>query len=57
MKITLVPTAGLGNRIFAIIHSISVSIDLGCDIDIYWEKTKDCHVNFTDIFKPLSRVK
>lgn len=54
MKITLVPTAGLCNRINTILCAI-ITYDLyKIPTDIYWEKTNDCYADFSDLFEPLN---
>lgn len=53
-EITLVPQAGLCNRINAIVSAFAL-----CEarpdvrINIYWEKLKDCYANFDDLFQPI----
>lgn len=53
-EITLVPQAGLCNRINAIISAFAL-----CDnhpwvnINIYWEKSRECRADFTDLFQPI----
>lgn len=51
MKITLVPTAGLCNRMNAILCAIAVQREYNCKVEVYWEKTRDCFADFTDLFK------
>ena len=51
MKITLVPTAGLCNRMNAILCAIAVQKEYNCQVDVFWEKTKDFYAEFRDLFK------
>ena len=54
MKITLVPYAGLCNRLNAIISAIAYKSDNPeVDIDILWFKYFHCNCRFSDLFKPL----
>lgn len=53
-ELTLVPQAGLCNRINAIISGFALSkIHPEINIDIYWEKSKDCFADFSDLFLPI----
>lgn len=54
MKITLVPTAGLCNRMNAILCSIASYEQYKIPTEIYWEKTTDCYADFSDLFEPLN---
>lgn len=53
MKLTLVPNAGLCNRINAMLCGIYIHQHFGVPLDIYWENTKDCRACFDDLFEPL----
>lgn len=54
MKITLVPTAGLCNRINAIVSAFALCHkEPQISIDIFWEKNKECYADFTDLFLPI----
>lgn len=54
MRITLVPTAGLCNRMNAILCAIVSYEQYKIPTEIYWEKTNDCYAEFSDLFKPLN---
>lgn len=54
MRITLVPTAGLCNRMNAILCAIASYEQYKIPIKIYWEKTIDCYAEFSDLFEPLN---
>lgn len=54
MKITLVPTAGLCNRMNAILCAIASYEQYKIPTEIYWEKTNDCYAEFSDLFEPLN---
>lgn len=56
MKITLVPTAGLCNRMNAILCAIVSYEQYRIPTDIYWEKTNDCYAEFNDLFEPLNNT-
>ena len=54
MEITLVPTAGLCNRMNAITSGICYKEKhKDVKLQIYWEKTPDCCAYFTDLFEPI----
>lgn len=53
MKISLVPYAGLCNRMNAIVCAIQAHKTYDVPINIYWEKTNDCCAEFSDLFQPL----
>lgn len=53
MQVTLVPTAGLCNRINAILSAVAVHKIYGTSIRIFWEKTTDCHAEYDELFEPL----
>ena len=53
MQITLVPTAGLCNRMNAILSAIALNQHYHYPINIYWEKTSDCCAEYTDLFQPI----
>lgn len=53
-KITLVPVAGLCNRMNAILSlMIYKQHNPDCNIEIFWHKTHDCKAHFTELFKQL----
>lgn len=54
MRITLVPTAGLCNRMNAILCAIISYEKYKIPTEIYWEKTSDCYAEFSDLFEPLN---
>lgn len=56
MKITLVPTAGLCNRMNAILCAIVSYEQYKIPTEIYWEKTNDCYAEFSDLFEPLNNT-
>ena len=54
MKITLVPIAGLCNRINAITSGLLYQqYHPDCELEILWWKTHDCCVVFFDLFEQL----
>lgn len=53
MEVTLVPKAGLCNRINAVLSGIAVHNKYGYPVHIFWEKTKDCYAEFGDLFQPF----
>ncbi len=54
MKITLVPIAGLCNRMNAITSGLLYQQhNPGCDLKIFWWKTHDCCADFHDLFEQL----
>ena len=53
-KLTLVPTAGLCNRLNAINSAIELKrLHPNIEVNIFWENTYDCKAFFTDLFKQL----
>ena len=52
-QITLVPTAGLCNRINAISSAMYLYRSCPIPFEIYWEKSKGCCAYFTDLFEPI----
>lgn len=52
-SVTIIPYAGLGNRMRAISSGIFISQKLNANAIIYWNKTQDCYANFCDLFKPI----
>lgn len=56
--ISIIPYAGLCNRIRAIVSGINIAKKLDANCVIYWNKTRGCYCNFSDLFeKPaLSNV-
>lgn len=55
-KLILAPTAGLCNRMNAILCAIALKKTLDWDIQVYWENTKDCKVDFQDLFLPIEGI-
>lgn len=55
-KLTLVPTAGLCNRMNAILCAIALKKTLEWDICVYWGNTKDCRADFQDLFTPIDGI-
>lgn len=54
MKITLVPIAGLCNRMNAITSGLLYQQhNPGCELKIFWWKTHDCCADFHDLFEQL----
>lgn len=54
MELTLIPQAGLCNRINAIISAFAFCNKYpDIPIKIYWEKSKDCYADFDDLFLPV----
>lgn len=54
MTITLVPTAGLCNRINTILCGIASYERNLFPMKIYWKKTEDCKAEFAELFRPLN---
>ncbi len=52
--ITLIPYAGLCNRMHAIASAVRLSELHGVPLRIMWSKTQDCAALFTDLFRPVS---
>ena len=52
-NLTLVPTAGLCNRINAILCAIAISKVTDLNTQIYWEKSSECYADFSDLFQPI----
>ena len=53
-KLTLVPNAGLCNRLYAITSAVVFKQTYpGVDVNIYWYKWFNCNCRFHDLFKPL----
>lgn len=55
-QLILVPTAGLCNRMNAILCAIALQKDLSWDINVFWEKDEDCCADFYDLFMPIPNV-
>lgn len=55
IKLTVVPCAGLANRINCIMSAWELLEHYEAEIDIYWENTPDCAADFNDLFMPISR--
>lgn len=53
MKLTLVPYAGLCNRMNAIMSALSYQKKTGIKPTIFWEKTSDCCAWFDELFEPI----
>lgn len=53
MQVTLVPTAGLCNRINAILSAVAVHKIYRTPIRIFWGKTADCHAAYDELFEPM----
>lgn len=53
MQVTLVPTAGLCNRINAILSAVAVHKIYHTPIRIFWEKTADCYAEYDELFDPI----
>ena len=52
-SITLIPYAGLCNRMRAISSAIYVSIHHNVPLKIIWNKSHNCAAHFTDLFYPI----
>ena len=52
-SITLIPYAGLCNRMRAISSAIYVSIHHNVPLKIIWNKSYNCAAHFTDLFYPI----
>lgn len=53
MKLTLVPWAGLCNRMNAIMSALAFQNKTNIKTSIFWEKTKDCSAWFDELFEPI----
>lgn len=53
MQVILVPTAGLCNRINAMLSAIAANRTYHIPISIFWEKTSDCCAEYSELFEPL----
>ena len=53
-SITLIPYAGLCNRMRAISSAIYVSIHHNVPLKIIWNKSHNCAAHFTDLFYPIN---
>lgn len=51
--LTLVPYAGMCNRMNTILCGIAVHRTYHIPVAIHWEKTADCHANYTELFEPM----
>ena len=56
MKISLVPFAGLGNRLNAISSAIALREAIHCDVTVYWQSTPDCRCQWSDLFQPIQGI-
>ena len=52
-QVSIIPRAGLCNRMRAMASGIWVAKQLKAEAVIYWHATKGCNCTFTDIFKPV----
>lgn len=55
-NLILVPTAGLCNRINAILCALALQKELQWKINVYWQKSKDCCADFSELFMPIPNV-
>lgn len=59
-SLTLVPFAGLCNRINAMLNAIAIakskSLGQSLSLQIYWQKTNDCAAYFDELFQPISGI-
>ena len=53
MKLTLVPYAGLCNRMNAIMSALALQNKTNIKTSIFWEKTKDCCAWYDELFEPI----
>ena len=53
-SLTLIPKAGLCNRMRAISTAVYLARQWHAPLDIMWNKTKDCAAHFSDLFQPIS---
>ncbi len=56
MHITLVPFAGLGNRLNAISSAIALRERIGCEVEVHWANTPDCACEWSDLFEPIPNI-
>lgn len=56
MRITLVPFAGLGNRLNAISSAIALRERIGCEVEVQWPNTPDCQCEWSDLFEPIPGI-
>ncbi|MFT3748752.1 MAG: hypothetical protein QM768_10565 [Agriterribacter sp.] len=52
-QISIVPYAGLANRMRAISSGIYIAKKLGASANIYWKREKNCYAQFNDLFNPI----
>lgn len=59
-SLTLVPFAGLCNRINAMLNAIAIakskSVGQSLSLQIYWQKTNDCAAYFDELFQPIPEI-
>lgn len=56
MKVTLVPFAGLGNRLNAISSAIALQCAIHCEVSVYWMSSADCRCQWEDLFLPIEGI-
>lgn len=56
MKISLVPFAGLGNRLNAISSAIALQHAIHCEVSVYWASSADCCCQWDDLFMPIEGI-
>ncbi len=53
-RITVVPRAGLCNRLWVVACAVKYSLaHPEADVEIYWEKHKECNAHFDELFEPI----
>ncbi|MBR2379941.1 MAG: hypothetical protein IKA86_02955 [Paraprevotella sp.] len=52
-KVSIIPHAGLCNRMRAIASGIRIAQSTGAKANVYWNVTPDCRAKFTDLFAEL----
>ena len=53
MKIKIIPTGGLCNRLRAIATTIAIAKHYNCSLSIYWNNCIGLKANFADLFEPI----
>lgn len=56
-NLTLVPYAGLCNRMNAILCAIAIGKEIDLETTVYWMVDKDCYAEFGELFCPISGIK
>lgn len=56
MKITLIPTGGLCNRLRAIATGVAVADKYNAEIIVCWNNSRGAKANFSDLFQPINKV-